>query len=182
MAATVIRWQGLQLNAREHLVLSEDDECITADSIYLSEGGLEAFGVRYHLVCNKDWTVRQFRSEVLGKKSSELLLQRNENGSWSNGREELAELAGAIDIDLAISPFTNTLPIRRLKLAPGQSADIVTAYVVYPEHTVMADPQRYSCLSARRYQFESVDTDFKRVIEVDAQGLVTMYPDLYARI
>ncbi|MBY0549320.1 MAG: putative glycolipid-binding domain-containing protein [Candidatus Obscuribacterales bacterium] len=182
MAATVIRWQGLQLNAREHLVLQEDDDCITADSIYLSEGGADSFGVRYRLVCNKDWTVRQFRSEVLGKESSELILHRDQNGRWTNGAEELPELAGATDIDLAISPFTNTLPIRRLRLAPGQSADIVTAYVVYPEHSVMADPQRYSCLSTGRYRFESVDTDFKRVIEVDEQGLVTMYPDLFARI
>lgn len=182
MAVTVIRWQGLQLNAREHLVLNEDDECITADSIYLSEGGVDSFGVRYHLVLNKDWTVRQFRSEVLGKKSSELFLQRDENGRWTSGNEELSELAGTTDIDLAISPFTNTLPIRRLQLAPGQAADIVTAYVVYPEHSVMPDPQRYSCLSSRRYQFESVDTDFKRVIEVDERGLVTMYPDLFARI
>jgi hypothetical protein len=61
----------------------------------------------------------------------------------------LHDLNGAIDIDLSISPFTNTLPIRRMDLAPGNSADIVAAYIRVPELTATRDPQRYTCIERR---------------------------------
>lgn len=182
MVSTIVRWQGLQFNAREHLVLHEEPDCIRAESVYISEAGSEAFAVRYSLECDSNWVVRRFRSEVLGAQSSELILHRDEAGRWTKGDDPVPELDGAFDIDLAISPFTNSLPLRRLNMQPGDSAEIVVAYVVYPEHKVMADPQRYTRLTTKRVQFESVDTDFKRVIEVDERGLVTMYPDLFARI
>ncbi|MFV2144348.1 putative glycolipid-binding domain-containing protein [Isoptericola sp. G70] len=37
---------------------------------------------------------------------------------------------------------TNTLPIRRLGLAVGEFADIVTVYVDHESFTVTTDPQR----------------------------------------
>ncbi len=104
-------------------------------------------------------------------------------GGWfaADGRPT-ANLAGAIDLDLAVSPFTNTLPIRRCKLTPGRSIDIKAAYVGFPNPTISADPQRYTCLDARRYRYESLDSDFCREIEVDSDGLVLTYPGLFRRV
>lgn len=178
----MIRWQGLQQSDREHLILTETEETYCAESIYISGGGADSFAVSYRLVCHKNWTVKELESRVLSATSSKLVLHRSENGVWHDGASEFTELAGAIDIDLSITPFTNTLPIRRLMLGQGQSADINVAYVAYPEHHVMLDPQRYTCLDAKQYRFESVDTDFVRDIEVDDRGLVTFYPGMFARI
>ncbi len=176
-----IRWQALQSSDREHLVLTETDDSIVAESVYLSGGGPDAFGVCYRLVCNKDWTLRQFESQIMGV-SDKLLIRRNESGAWDDGTNEVGALKDAIDFDVSISPFTNTLAIRRLRLAPGESADIAVAYVSYPAHTVMLDPQRYICKSPTEYIFESVDSDFKSEITVDEDGLVVYYPELFARI
>ncbi|MCK6454237.1 MAG: putative glycolipid-binding domain-containing protein, partial [Alphaproteobacteria bacterium] len=89
----------------------------------------------------------------------------------------LPQLDGALDVDLPVTPFTNTLPIRRLDLAAGRSVDLKVAYVLLPEFQVIADPQRYVCLERlRRYRYESLDSDFARKIEVDADGLVVAYP------
>jgi hypothetical protein len=52
------------------------------------------------------------------------------------------DLAGAVDIDISVSPFTNTLPIRRLRLARGLAADLTMAYVRVPELIDVPDPQR----------------------------------------
>ena len=108
-----------------------------------------------------------------------------ELGNWR--RAATATAAGArtaaIDVDITATPFTNTLPIRRLNLSAGQSADITVAYIDVPSLTVTADPQRYTCLEPmRRYRFESLDSDFMREIEVDEHGLVVLYPDLFRRV
>ena len=56
-------------------------------------------------------------------------------------------------------------------------------YIVIPQGRVTVDPQRYVCLEPRRrYRYESLDSDFVREIAVDADGLVTTYPDLFRRV
>jgi uncharacterized protein len=84
-------------------------------------------------------------------------------------------------VDIAISPLSNTLPIRRLELAVGESAEITTAYVAVPDLTVVTDPQRYTRLADHEYRYESRDSNFKRVITVDEHGLVVTYPGLFVR-
>jgi hypothetical protein len=95
----------------------------------------------------------------------------------------MPQLAGAIDIDISITPFTNTLPIRRLRLETGQAEDILAVYLQLPGLSVTTDRQRYTCLELnRRYRYESLDSDFTREIEVDAHGLVVTYPGLFRRV
>jgi uncharacterized protein len=89
----------------------------------------------------------------------------------------------AIDIDISITPFTNTLPIRRLNLQSGQSQEILAVYIHLPDMAITTDRQRYTCIEAgQRYLYESVDSGFTREIEVDAHGLVTSYPSLFRRL
>lgn len=105
-------------------------------------------------------------------------------GNWTDAMgKSMPKLAGAIDIDLSATPFTNTLPIRRLKLRTGQSAEIVPVYILAPALTLATDPQRYTCLEPRkRYRYESLDSDFTRDIEVDSHALVVTYPGLFKRL
>jgi hypothetical protein len=89
---------------------------------------------------------------------------------------------GAIDVDLPITPFTNTLPIRRLRLAAGTRAELTTIYVRTPALSVEIDQQRYICVEPlRRYRYEAVDGTFSADLEVDADGLVIDYPGLFRR-
>ena len=95
----------------------------------------------------------------------------------------LPKLRGAIDVDISATPFTNTLPIRRLSMRLGQSEEILAVYVQVPSLAVSTDRQRYTCLEAgKRYRYESVDSDFTRDIEVDEHGLVVNYPGLFRRV
>ena len=94
----------------------------------------------------------------------------------------ITRLCGAIDIDVTATPFTNTLPIRRLKLKKNQSQEIVVVYVKVPELEVSTQLQRYTCLIAdKRYCFEQVDYEFVEEIDVDENGLVLTYPGLFRR-
>jgi hypothetical protein len=86
-------------------------------------------------------------------------------------------------VDLSITPFTNTLPIRRLSLPTGQTAEILAVYIQLPSLAITTDRQRYTCLEAgKRYRYESVDSDFTRDVEVDEHGLVVTYPGLFRRV
>ena len=111
-----------------------------------------------------------------------LVLAADGEGHWLLDGLPVPELEGVIDPDLTVTPFTNTLPIRRLRLSSGQSAELTTAFIEFPALTVVSNPQRYTCLKeARQYLYESRASDFKREVEIDRDGLVIAYPDFWQR-
>lgn len=182
MPDLVARWESVCGTGHEHLVLKLRADGITADGLVITPAADPA-GLRYRLVLDTLWRVRDVRAEIIGG-HRRLALSSDGEGSWTDGEGvDLPHLAGAIDVDLSASPFTNTLPIRRLGLAPHQSADIVCAYVQVPDLDVFADPQRYTRRAAAgRWLYESRDSDFRCEIGTDADGLVTDYPGLFRRI
>ncbi len=104
---------------------------------------------------------------------------------WRSGALDLSEqpdLAGCVDVDLGISPSTNTLPIRRLNLAIGESRELTAAWVRFPELTVESLAQRYTRLAERRYRYESIVSGFTAELEVDDLGLVIDYEGIWRRV
>jgi hypothetical protein len=179
---TIARWRDWHGNSIEHLVLKETGHSINAESVIISKDDANPYAARYQIVCDNEWRVRSVGVELLGEDRN-IRLIGDRNGSWSDETKDLTQLRGAIDVDITATPFTNTLPIRRLSLGKEQSADILTVYIHLPELKITADPQRYTCLEPQRlYRFESLDGDFVRDIEVDADGLVINYPGLFRRI
>lgn len=91
-----------------------------------------------------------------------------------------------MDVDITATPLTNTLPIRRLSLKPGESADIKVAYVTIPDLSVTPDEQRYTRLDERtdrgRYRFEQLGTGFTAILQLDAERLVEHYSELFNRV
>ena len=134
---------------------------------------------RYSIDTDARWATRFVR---VSTEEGDLVLIADGLGGWTEGDgSALEHLAGAIDVDIAATPFTNTLPIWRLGLRVGESADIVTAYIDVPALTVTAGSQRYTRLDERSYRFESLDADFARDITVDDAGFVVDYPGLFRR-
>jgi uncharacterized protein len=180
-AVTVVRWEDWTGHGLQHLVLTERAEAIVADAVcVVAEEGL--FGARYRIRCDPAWRCRELDVEIVGT-DARLRLRGDGTGGWTDGDgAPLPALAGAVDVDLPITPFTNTLPIRRLALAARARAEISVVYVRPPDLTVEIDRQIYTCLEPlRRYRYEAVDGTFTRDIEVDPQGLVLTYPGLFRR-
>jgi hypothetical protein len=178
----IVRWHDWSGKGIEHLVLREGSDEIIAEAAILGTAGDEVFAARYRILCDKSWRVRKVEIAQIGHGGAvELASDGAEN--WVDGSAApMPQLAGAIDIDISITPFTNTLPIRRLRLLAGQSEDILAVYVQLPGLNVTTDRQRYTCLEPnRRYRYESLDSDFTRDIEVD-HGLVVIYPGLFRRV
>lgn len=179
----VARWQDWSGGGVQHLVLKLGAAAIVADAVILLTQEERLLAARVRIACDGAWRVRRVEAGLVGD-DRPVVLESDGAGRWRDGEgRPLPALAGAIDVDLPLTPFTNTLPIRRLDLAAGQSADIAAAYILLPEHRVTIDPQRYTCIEPRRrYRYESLDSDFVRDITVDADGLVMTYPGLFRRL
>jgi len=102
-------------------------------------------------------------------------------GRWRQGRRAVPALAGCLDVDLAVTPATNLLPIARLKLAVGASAEVSAAWVRFPDLTVEVLPQRYTRLAPERYLYESRGGAFQAELDVDELGLPVRYPPFWER-
>ena len=53
-------------------------------------------------------------------------------GRWSRDAAPLPGVEGALDVDLGFTPATNTLPIRRLALAVGETRPVRSAWLRFP--------------------------------------------------
>src|SRR5690606_20127270 len=117
---------------------------------------------------------------INGRRHS-LACKSDGEGNWTKDSMAMPEYQGCIDIDIPLTPFTNTLPIRRLKLADGQSATIRVLYLDVLAERFMPVSQKYKRLSATAYHYENVPNDFEATITVDSDGLVEDYPALFVR-
>ena len=177
----VARWEDWAGRGLEHLVLTAHASAILAVAVSIVADE-PPYAVRYRVECDAEWRCRALDVEIVDTGRT-VRLRGDGRGRWSDGDgARLPQLDGAIDVDLSITPFTNTLPIRRLELAAGEAVEIAVAYVRAPALSVELDHQRYICIEPRRrYRYEAVDETVTAEIEVDGDGLVLTYPGLFRR-
>jgi uncharacterized protein len=151
-------------------------------SLVLHDGTRSA-EAHYVVACDTAWRTRRMAAVVrdgAGERSLELEV---EGERWLERGRELEAVRGCIDVDLGWSPSTNTLPIRRLGLAPGAASGLVrAAWVRFPELSVSVLPQEYVRLGERRYRYTSNGGAFTAELEVDELGLVVDYGGVWERV
>ena len=136
----------------------------------------------YEIQCDENWLTHRVQVDrTLGNDVKTLSLSVEKRGVWRSTGQELREVQGCDDVDLAVTPATNTLAIKRLNLQVGSSASIIAAWVKFPDLTVQPLSQRYTRLGKDTYRYES-NTGFSAEIVVDDLGLVTAYPGGWERI
>ncbi len=113
--------------------------------------------------------------DLRGFETRTLVLERDPKGNWSVDGALVRALKGCSDVDLGCSPSTNTLPIRRLRLAIGGSKKIQAAWIRFPELTVVKAAQTYTRLDEFTYRYAS--GTFEAELTVDDDGLVTSYAE-----
>jgi len=182
-----VMWSPWDEAGLEHVRLVQSDQGVLADGMILRVMDGSPVRAHYKIRCDPAWNVRQVEISLWDNARGEIRLHADGQGNWTDDSgSRLALLDGCIDVDISISPFTNTLPIRRLNLKPGQAADIVVAYIVIPEMDVKPAKQRYTCLQASPenglYKYESLSTGFTSNVLVDRDGLVLDYPKLARRV
>lgn len=143
----------------------------------------EGFAVRWHVVWDTAWRTRAVRVERLDVVPSLLDLAVDEAGVWRDaGGREVPALEGCLDVDIACTPFTNTLPLRRLGLGIGASATIRVGYIALPGMAASCSVQRYILEAPDLVTFEVPDTGFRSRLRLDDQKLVLHYDALFERV
>ena len=179
--AELRRWRRLDLPALEDF---EDDGRAFRGHVQVDEA--VPWSVEYRIAFDGGWgTLGTEVSVQRGGRTRRLQLRREPGGLWLADDCELEECRGALDVDLGVTPSTNTSAIRRLGLAVGTSAELTAAWVRFPDLVVQPLLQRYSRLGERTYLYESLRDGvvvFHARLEVDGTGLVERYEGLFERI
>jgi hypothetical protein len=180
-----VMWTPWEEAGLEHLRLVTSGSGVVANGLVIGLQGGRPFRIGYEIRCDGRWRVREVRAAAPDSERPVLELLANGEGRWkSRGGEPVPELDGCIDVDISATPFTNTLPIRRLGLKPGESEELTVTYIRVPELLVGPERQRYGCLEADGgfYRFEALPSGFTAELPVDAEGLVIDYPGLFRRV
>lgn len=149
--------------------------------ITLLEG--KASKVGYAIVCDAQWRMKNVQVSLMSEgKTSSLELRTNNQKHWWTGQKKVAMLRGYTDIDLGVTPATNTLPLQRLQLAEGQSAEVTAAWVRFPGLELQPLVQKYTRLGRTTYLYESRGGSYQSQLEVDEYGLVVNYANSWTRL
>jgi hypothetical protein len=181
-------WSPVNETGLEHLQLNKTSDEIIAEGLILRVLEHKAFRLSYQIFCDKQWRVRKAEISRQSDTHRKIELNTDGAGNWTDkAGHQLSGLKGCLDIDITATPFTNTLPIRRLNLKPNESAVLKVLYIIVPEMKIERVKQQYTCLEildsgGRIYKYESLDTNFSADLKVDSDGLVINYPDLFNRI
>lgn len=179
-------WQTIEEPGIEHLVLGKTlSGAFIATSAVVGLFNGQPSSITYNITMNPNWHTTRVVVTV-NNIVRRLDLLSDGSGNWTSGDPDLDQvLEGCLDVDIIVTPFTNTLPIRRLDLSVGNTAEIEVVYIMLPSLDISRKRQRYTRKSERRWCFDSLEDDctvFSADLEVDADGLVTDYPGLFTRL
>ncbi len=173
-----------------------DDQSFEYCEVRKGVGGIEIAGriiaahegqpvwASYQLECSFDLaTPQRIRVErLLGNDAASLDLQAMDGKRWRLNGAPAPALDGCSDFDLEWSPVTNVFPIRRLNAVPGAQEQVSAIWLRMPALTVEVSNQRYTCLDATRYLYESLESGFSATLDIDDLGLPISYGRIWMRI
>lgn len=178
-----VRWRPAEGVGLEHVTLSETQQGYSAHGVAVGARGGAPYGLTWRVETDRGWNTTALW--LMNTDGVSIALASDGAGNWRADTAEgprLPEFAGCIDVDIAATPFTNTLPIRRLGLDVGESARIRVLYVPVPSLEPQVVEQRYTRVAPRLWLYEGLFRGFQAELEVDADGIVLDYPETFLRI
>ena len=167
---TTAEWSGWDGSGHELLTLGWETGGWTADGV------VRGPDVHYVVRVDEQWRLRQFLL-FRDQEEPDLWLGVNPAGQWGeiNGAYR-PELDGCIDVALACTPFTDSLPMKRLLLGVGDVAEVAVAVVDEESLQVRPTVRRYERVAERRWVVDGVE------LEVDDHDLVLDHPGRFRRL
>jgi hypothetical protein len=175
-------WTGIEYYSFENCLIKEQSAGFTIDSTIVGRYEEKLYRVEYKIITNTLWeTLSMTVICRYNNKNLHHSFHRDASSNWWANGQPVEQFHGCIDVDIRVTPFTNTLPIRRLKLNRGESRELRVIYFDLLNDTVSPVSQRYTKVSDTVYHYENIPNDFEADIHVDEFGLVVSYPSLFER-
>jgi uncharacterized protein len=179
---TNILWTGREYYSLENCLIDTNTNGSLISSTIVGSYDGKIYQVSYHIKTNSHWETVFLEINYRYSNHSQLIqFEGDGKGNWKQDGKNAARFNGCVDVDIALTPFTNTLPIRRLQLQEQQSQEIQVIYCDLLDQKIMPVHQKYTCLSATAYHYENIPNDFEATIQVDDSGFVVDYPSLFVR-
>ena len=175
-------WTGREYYSLENCLVKVTTKGAEITSVIIGLYEEKIYRVEYLIKTNQNWETIFF--EITSRHSNQtesIRLEGDGKGNWLRDDKHADQFAGCVDIDIPLTPFTNTLPIRRLKLSQNQTQIIKVIYCDLLEQQIKPVQQKYTRLSKTEYHYENIPNDFAATIQVDESGLVVDYPSLFVR-
>ena len=160
----------------EHCTLAVRDVGLSLVGTVLGADGGVPVRIEYRVFADASGlTTAAHVRDLRGFETRTIALERDPKGNWSVDGVVVRALKSCTDVDLGCSPSTNTLPIRRLRLAIGKAHTIQAAWIRFPELEVVKSAQTYTRLDAFTYRYASLT--YEAELTVDEDGLVVAYAE-----
>ena len=177
---------GFSRDGFEVVFLTADTNGYRLDGHTVAVESGQPWTVGYSIALSDQWVTLSARIwGWSGRGRRSLQLNSDGLGRWLVDGRALAALDGCIDVDLESSCCTNTIPVHRLALAVGQSADAPAAYVRAVDLTVQRLEQQYARVrdddAGMRYEYRAPGFEFAASLLYDRAGLVLEYPGIGSR-
>ncbi len=184
MTRSMLFWRRLDVPGFERLELQVGPDGIEANSTVIgTEDGGHRLDHHWHL--GTDWRARAVTVERWGPRGHGVLRLERSGSGWQVDGAARPDLDGAEEPDLSVTPFCNTLPIRRVADQPGARLALDVALIDGPALTVARSRQAYVRQGPGRLRFLALDgtsRGFKADLTVDEAGLVLSYEHLFERV
>jgi uncharacterized protein len=180
---SVVFWRRTDVQGLERLVLSLEANTVkVASTVMCVEDG--GFRLDHRWELTSDWRAMSLHVERLGTDGRRLVVLERHGHTWRVNGEPRPDLDAADEPDLSVTPFCNTLPIRRLLRSSQTSVTVDVAYVSGKDLTVTRSRQRYDRLGPLRFRYIDLGLSdgFRADLDVDEQGLVLRYEHLFERL
>jgi hypothetical protein len=197
----LVLWSGLDAWRAEAAMVELTPDGVRATGTQLGATPIP-YRLEYDLDAAEGFVTRSLHVEATGDAwARRLRLSHDGDGGWhaeteGDGHPSLPPaggdanaLEGALDCDLAFSPLTNVMPIRRHGLHEGPDrVEFLVAWVSVPDLGIHPSRQRYEHVrrdpegAVVRFTELGVTPGFEAELALDPDGLVVLYPDLARRV
>ncbi|HET7003051.1 MAG TPA: putative glycolipid-binding domain-containing protein [Puia sp.] len=178
---TVILWKGISWQSMENCRIQSTDEAHDIRSVITGVQDERIFRIEYEIRTDRKWQTLfvKISTEIDGE--TLLTVLEKKNGHWYLNGKSAPEFEAAAFVDISLTPFTNTLPIKGVRWTKEpRTIDVIYFDMMAGE--VKLVQQIYKALDESHYFFSTADGSFQETITVDSDGFVDDYPGLFKMI
>jgi hypothetical protein len=137
----------------------------------------------YQITLTNNWYVKELTIQSSLYDKSVIQLQSDLQGYWFDADgNEMPTLQGCFDIDISLSPFTNSIPIKRLGEQLLQRTALDVVYIDLMAWECKKVSQYYTKKISEKYLYEGVFRNFQADLIYSKDGFIQHYPSLFDRL
>lgn len=172
-----VRWRSVADQGLEHCAIRIAENGITAEGVVVGGSGTDAFGLRYRLTADPDWTaIRSLHLTLLG--GATVALRHDGYGEWTDGEgKKRKEFSGVLDVDLGATPIGLVCSLRRQTWKAGRKQEFDVLAIGVPGLGIARESRSVTCVEPGR----SWRIGDKEVV-LGEDGLLASWADRYARV